>query len=203
MRDVHRGIAAVTGQCGHRDASKRLTPGDTRILAGPPVMMWVPQLISGCDLSRSRVSKVEKILSPSLSARRRRRCTSYRPTQCSALGIGPTSCRTSSWSSAAEAVTAWPPCLAAARNSATGSQRLAMAARLLSAVQAYQRRDKHRPTMIGLVGSLCKNAIACHPEAYIRFGSKAEIMATHRDRPLVTQSGPFVPCARPRLGHWR
>src|SRR5262249_52923913 len=34
----------------------------------PPVMTCVPQLISGCDLSRSRVSKVEKILSPSASA---------------------------------------------------------------------------------------------------------------------------------------
>src|SRR5512133_3030238 len=34
----------------------------------PPVMMWVPQFMSGCDLSRSRLSKVEKILSPSLSA---------------------------------------------------------------------------------------------------------------------------------------
>src|ERR1700746_688623 len=34
----------------------------------PPVMIWVPQSIFGCDLSRSRVSKVEKILSPSLSA---------------------------------------------------------------------------------------------------------------------------------------
>src|SRR5215831_10164183 len=30
-------------------------------------MMWVPQFISGCDLSVSRVSKVEKIWSPSLS----------------------------------------------------------------------------------------------------------------------------------------
>ena len=28
----------------------------------PPVMMWVPQSIFGCDLSRSRVSNVEKIL---------------------------------------------------------------------------------------------------------------------------------------------
>src|SRR5262245_8754869 len=35
----------------------------------PPVMMCVPQLISDCDLSTSRVSKVEKILSPSASAR--------------------------------------------------------------------------------------------------------------------------------------
>src|SRR5262249_55915701 len=34
----------------------------------PPVMMCVPQFISGCDLSMSRVSKVEKILSPSASA---------------------------------------------------------------------------------------------------------------------------------------
>src|SRR6266498_1031434 len=34
----------------------------------PPVMMRLPQSIFGCDLSRSRVSKVEKILSPSLSA---------------------------------------------------------------------------------------------------------------------------------------
>src|SRR6476469_9048323 len=34
----------------------------------PPVMIWVPQSIFGCDLSRSRVSNVEKILSPSLSA---------------------------------------------------------------------------------------------------------------------------------------
>src|ERR1700692_405429 len=34
----------------------------------PPVMTWVPQSIFGCDLSRSRVSKVEKILSPSRSA---------------------------------------------------------------------------------------------------------------------------------------
>src|SRR5262245_27774536 len=33
----------------------------------PPVMIWVPQFISGCDLSRSRVSKVEKIWSPSVS----------------------------------------------------------------------------------------------------------------------------------------
>jgi hypothetical protein len=30
-------------------------------------MMWVPQSIFGCDLSTSRVSKVEKIWSPSLS----------------------------------------------------------------------------------------------------------------------------------------
>src|SRR5947209_10320953 len=30
-------------------------------------MMWVPQFICGCDLSRSRESKVEKIWSPSLS----------------------------------------------------------------------------------------------------------------------------------------
>ena len=29
-------------------------------------MIWVPQAISGCDLSRSRVSKVEKIWSPSV-----------------------------------------------------------------------------------------------------------------------------------------
>src|SRR5215475_6789402 len=34
----------------------------------PPVMMWVPQFICGWDLSRSRVSNVEKILSPSASA---------------------------------------------------------------------------------------------------------------------------------------
>jgi hypothetical protein len=27
----------------------------------PPVMIWVPQFICGCDLSVSRVSKVEKI----------------------------------------------------------------------------------------------------------------------------------------------
>src|SRR6516164_10976676 len=33
----------------------------------PRVMMCVPQFISGCDLSVSRVSKVEKIWSPSLS----------------------------------------------------------------------------------------------------------------------------------------
>ena len=33
----------------------------------PPVMIWVPQFICGCDLSVSRVSKVEKIWSPSLS----------------------------------------------------------------------------------------------------------------------------------------
>src|SRR5262249_24159100 len=33
----------------------------------PPVMMWVPQFISGCDLSTSRVSNVEKIWSPSAS----------------------------------------------------------------------------------------------------------------------------------------
>jgi hypothetical protein len=30
-------------------------------------MIWVPQFICGCDLSVSRVSKVEKIWSPSLS----------------------------------------------------------------------------------------------------------------------------------------
>src|SRR5262245_5330354 len=36
-------------------------------LPEPPVMIWVPQSICGCDLSRSRVSKVEKIWSPSLS----------------------------------------------------------------------------------------------------------------------------------------
>src|SRR5262249_368398 len=35
----------------------------------PPVMIWVPQApFSPIDLSTSRVSKVEKILSPSLSA---------------------------------------------------------------------------------------------------------------------------------------
>src|SRR5712691_11544133 len=33
----------------------------------PPVMVWVPQSIFGCDLSRSRVSKVENTMSPSLS----------------------------------------------------------------------------------------------------------------------------------------
>ncbi len=31
------------------------------------LMIWVPQFICGCDLSVSRVSKVEKIWSPSLS----------------------------------------------------------------------------------------------------------------------------------------
>ena len=33
-----------------------------------PVMTCVPQAMCGCDLSTSRVSKVEKILSPSASA---------------------------------------------------------------------------------------------------------------------------------------
>src|SRR3954471_4899079 len=33
----------------------------------PPVTIWVPQSIFGCDLSRSRVSNVEKTTSPSLS----------------------------------------------------------------------------------------------------------------------------------------
>jgi len=32
-------------------------------------MICVPQLRSGCDLSTSRVSKVEKIMSPSASAK--------------------------------------------------------------------------------------------------------------------------------------
>jgi hypothetical protein len=31
--------------------------------------MWVPQFMSGCGLSMSRVSKVEKIWSPSLSVK--------------------------------------------------------------------------------------------------------------------------------------
>jgi hypothetical protein len=35
----------------------------------PPVIICVPQFMAACDLSTSRVSKVEKILSPSLSAR--------------------------------------------------------------------------------------------------------------------------------------
>src|SRR6201993_1967331 len=34
----------------------------------PPLMICVPKFISGCDLSTSRVSNVEKILSPSVSA---------------------------------------------------------------------------------------------------------------------------------------
>ena len=46
----------------------------------PPVMTCVPQSIFGCDLSRSRVSKVEKILSPSLSASSASASRSARPT---------------------------------------------------------------------------------------------------------------------------
>jgi hypothetical protein len=61
MRDVHRSIATGASQRRHRYAAIPL------YLPVPPVMIWVPQFICGCDLSVSRVSKVEKIWSPSLS----------------------------------------------------------------------------------------------------------------------------------------
>src|SRR6478735_1796566 len=50
----------------HANGSRPVIP---LYLPVPPVMTWVPQFISGWLLSRSRVSKVEKILSPSVSAR--------------------------------------------------------------------------------------------------------------------------------------
>jgi|SRR6516162_2174267 len=67
MRDVHRGIAARACQRRHRYTGKWLTPSDPLILAGAASDDMVPQFICGCDLSVSRVSKVEKIWSPSLS----------------------------------------------------------------------------------------------------------------------------------------
>src|SRR6516225_1452676 len=48
----------------HLNGSRPVIPA---YLPVPPVMMWVPQSISGCDLSRSRVSNVENTISPSLS----------------------------------------------------------------------------------------------------------------------------------------
>jgi hypothetical protein len=68
VRNVHREIAAGTSQGGHGQTSERLFSDDARVLAGAARDDRVPQLLSGCALSTSRVSKVEKILSPSLSA---------------------------------------------------------------------------------------------------------------------------------------
>src|ERR1700754_789228 len=63
MWDVHRKIAAGTSQCRHCYTSEWLTPSDPLILPGT----------AGDDMGatihfRLRLIKVEKILSPSLSA---------------------------------------------------------------------------------------------------------------------------------------
>src|SRR6516165_4562706 len=56
---------ARAGIVMHAKGSRPVIP---LYLPVPPVMICVPQFISGCDLSTSRVSNVEKILSPSVSA---------------------------------------------------------------------------------------------------------------------------------------
>jgi hypothetical protein len=62
----------------------------------PTAITCVPQFISGRDLSRSRVPKVEKICRrPRLPARTRRRYSFYRRTERSVPDGGLTSCRTS------------------------------------------------------------------------------------------------------------
>src|SRR5215471_21364407 len=58
------GSPAGVGLVMHLNGSRPVIPA---YLPVPPVMMWVPQSISGCDLSRSRVSNVENTISPSLS----------------------------------------------------------------------------------------------------------------------------------------
>ena len=68
VRDVHRRVAAGAGKVRHSVAGERLAAGDALIFARAAVMMCVPHFMSGCDLSRSRVSKLEKIMSPSASA---------------------------------------------------------------------------------------------------------------------------------------
>ena len=68
VRNVHGEITACSSQFGHVVAGKRLASGDPVLyLPLPPVMICVPHFMSGWEASRSRVSKVEKITSPSLS----------------------------------------------------------------------------------------------------------------------------------------
>src|SRR5262245_14609292 len=66
--DVHSGVAPAPASAGIELQANGSLPLMPVYLPVPPVMIWVPQARSGCDLSRSRVSKVEKILSPSASA---------------------------------------------------------------------------------------------------------------------------------------
>src|SRR4029078_7394032 len=74
---------------GYREMGPAYLPGSTAITC-------LPQFISGRDLSRSRVPKVEKICRrPRLPARTRRRYISYRRTERSVPDGGLTSCRTS------------------------------------------------------------------------------------------------------------
>src|SRR5262245_34204369 len=66
VRAVHSGVATFTSERGHRIACKRLFARNTRILSSTSGNeMSTATHISGCDLSTSRVSKVE---TPSLSS---------------------------------------------------------------------------------------------------------------------------------------
>ena len=69
MRDVHREIAARSVEGRDGDAGERLFSGDALVLSSTTRDGVLPQPIIGCELSTSRVSNVEKVLSPSLSAR--------------------------------------------------------------------------------------------------------------------------------------
>ena len=68
VRDVHRRVAAGAGEVRHALQANGSLPVMPLYLPVPPVMMCVPHFMSGCDLSTSRVSKLEKIMSPSASA---------------------------------------------------------------------------------------------------------------------------------------
>src|SRR5262245_51790238 len=68
VRDVHRGIPARASQRRHRYTGKWLTPSDPLILAGATSDdMGATVHLRLRLVSVSRVSKVEKIWSPSLS----------------------------------------------------------------------------------------------------------------------------------------
>ena len=67
MRDIHGGIAAGASQCRQRFTSEWLAPCDALVFAGAAGDDMGATIHFRLRLSRSRVSKVEKIWSPSLS----------------------------------------------------------------------------------------------------------------------------------------
>src|SRR5262245_24703312 len=69
MRNVHRGIAARPSQRRHCIAGKWLTPGDPCIFAGAAGDDMGAATYAWLRLVDVAVSKVEKILSPSASAK--------------------------------------------------------------------------------------------------------------------------------------